>query len=76
MIDDKVKEYLRAAMEKKDVSVNALAIKMGESQSTLNRQINAGVAISFQRVYHICMALDIDMHDLIDGIRSKKKKRA
>ena len=76
MVDDRVKQFIRDQMAEKDVSVNSLALLMDESQSTMNRQINGGVAISFQRVYHICKALKIDMHDMIDALEPSKKKAA
>ena len=77
-VSDRAKVYIQTLLEEKGVSVNALAAKMGESQSTLNRAINGNVDLTLDRLYNICKALKVDMIDVIHYIDKphSKKKRA
>lgn len=74
-INDRVVGFLTTHMIARDMSVNALAKQMGESQATLHRALNGEVAITFERVYNICKALDLDMKDVVEFASTPLKKK-
>lgn len=75
-VSEKAMSFVRGTLEQRGMSVNALAQSMGESQATINRTIRGDVDVSFERLYNICTALEINIRDVIDHVeRPSKKKR-
>jgi transcriptional regulator with XRE-family HTH domain len=77
-VSDRAIDFINLQLEKRGLSVNALATLAGETQSTVSRALKGEVAMPFDRLYNLCKAMHIDMRDLITYVETptKKKKRA
>lgn len=76
-LSTKAMEYIQRELQDRGLSVNALAKSMDKPQTTLNRIVTGGSDVSFEMLYDMCKALDINMRDVIDYVElpAKKKKR-